>query len=369
MGRSMTASDPVPPGARIELTGRITAYTVAPIWRAALETLAGNPASPVVVDAAHLEYADVVGIAFLFDLLRRERPAGAQVEIRNLPENLAALVHAYEPGKFAQPLRWRRHPGALQQIGRATLQQLAYLKEVATFVRECATELWQALTGRGVRPAWNDVMDITEEAGTNGVPVVLLIGFLMGVIIAFEAGLVARQFGAVIFVVSGVAFAVLRELGPLMTAIIFAGRTGAAYAAQLGIQKVNEEVNAITTFGLSPIQFLVLPRVIGALLVAPLLTVLADFAGLFGAMLVLARFGISFQQFYNQMLRAVTPWDVLLGVIKAIVFGLTVAIVGCHRGLATGAGASSVGLATTRAVVSSIVLIIVIDGIFAVFTI
>jgi phospholipid/cholesterol/gamma-HCH transport system permease protein len=211
------------------------------------------------------------------------------------------------------------------------------------------------------------VLSFANEAGVNGVPVVLLIGFLMGVIIAFEAGSAGRQLGAVIYVASGVAAAVLREIGPLMTAIIFAGRTGAAFAAQLGIQKVNEEVNAITTFGLSPIQFLVLPRLIASLLAVPLLTVFADFAGLFGAALVLARFGVGFQQFYNQMLRGVGAWDVTLGLIKALVFGLTVAIAGCHRGLTTGAGGISVGLSTTSAVVTSIVLIIIIDGLFAIF--
>ena len=198
---------------------------------------------------------------------------------------------------------------------------------------------------------------------------VLLIGFLMGVIIAFQSGLVAREFGAVIFVVNGVGFALLRELGPLMTAIVFAGRTGAAFAAQIGTQKVNEEVNAITTFGLSPIHFLVLPRLIAAILVVPLLAVLADVVGLFGAALVMLTFDIGFVQFYNQLLQAVTAWDFVLGIVKDVVFGLTIAAVGCQRGLTTGAGATSVGLSTTSAVVTSIVLIIVIDGIFSVFTV
>jgi phospholipid/cholesterol/gamma-HCH transport system permease protein len=189
------------------------------------------------------------------------------------------------------------------------------------------------------------------------------------VIIAFQSGLVAKEFGAVIFVVNGVGFALLRELGPLLTAIVFAGRTGAAFAAQIGTQKVNEEVNAITTFGLSPVQFLVLPRLIAAVLVVPLLTVLADLVGLFGAALVMLRFDIGFLQFYHQLLHAVTAWDFALGIVKAAVFGLTIAAVGCQRGLATGAGATSVGLSTTSAVVTSIVLIIVIDGIFAIFTV
>jgi phospholipid/cholesterol/gamma-HCH transport system permease protein len=371
IGGTMTAStaEPAAPeGVHMELKGRITAYTAAPIWRSALDTLARNPDRPIIVDASHLEYADDVGIAFIFDLIRRERPATAKVEIRDLAPNLAVLVHAYNPKDFAAPARGRSHPGIFEHVGRATIQQLAYAVQVGTFVGECWVELRQAFTRHG-RIKWDDVLDIATEAGANGVPVVLLIGFLMGVIIAFQSGLVAKQFGAVIFVVNGVGFALLRELGPLMTAIVFAGRSGAAFAAQIGTQKVNEEVNAITTFGLSPIQFLVLPRLIAAILVLPLLVVLADLIGLFGAALVMLKFDIGFLQFYNQLLWAVTAGDFVLGIVKAAVFGLTIAGIGCQRGLTTGAGATSVGLSTTSAVVTSIVLIIVIDGIFSVFTI
>jgi phospholipid/cholesterol/gamma-HCH transport system permease protein len=200
------------------------------------------------------------------------------------------------------------------------------------------------------------------------VPIVLLVGFLMGVIIAFEIGLVAQQFGAVIFVVNGSGVAMLRELGALMTAIVFAGRTGAAFAAEIGTQKVNEEINAIYTFGLDPVRFLVLPRLLASVVVVPLLTVLADVIGVFGAALVMLTFDISFLQFYNQLLGAVGAGDFALGLTKAAVFGLTIAAVGCERGLATGAGASAVGQSTTSTVVTSIVLIVVIDGLFAIAT-
>jgi phospholipid/cholesterol/gamma-HCH transport system permease protein len=243
---------------------------------------------------------------------------------------------------------------------------VAYLKELRGFVAACARALWKART-RGV-VKWGDVLDVATETGANAVPIVLLMGFLMGVIIAFEVGLVARQFGAVIFVVNGVGIAMLRELGALMTAIVLAGRTGASFAAQIGTQKVNEELNAIATFGLDPIEFLVLPRLLAALLVVPLLTVLADIVGLLGGALVMTRFDVGFLQFYAQLRGAVTVGDLMLGIVKAAVFGLTIAAVGCHRGLATGAGATSVGLAATRAVVTSIVLVVVIDGLFAVLT-
>ena len=349
------------------LNGRITAYTAAPIWRSAIDTLTRNPERPVVVDASRLEYADDVGIALLFDLVRRDRPANAKVEIEQLAPNFATLVRGYDPKQFATPVRSRVAMNMFEEIGRATAQQVAYVRQLAGFLRAGGIALWQVIT-RQRTVDWSDVFGIATEAGANAVPIIMLVGFLMGVIIAFEIGLVAQQFGAVIFVVDGVGIAMLRELGALMTAIVFAGRTGAAFAAQIGTQKVNEEVNAITTFGIDPIHFLVLPRMLAAILVVPLLTVLADIVGLFGGALVMLRFDIGFLHFYTQLLGAVTVGDFLLGVTKAAVFGLTIATVGCHRGLTTGAGAASVGLSATSAVVISIVLIIVIDGIFAVIT-
>jgi phospholipid/cholesterol/gamma-HCH transport system permease protein len=351
----------------IVLQGRITAYTASPVWQGALDTLAKNPNRPVVVDASRLEHIDDVGIALLFDLARRKRPSAAKVELRNLEPRFAALVAAYDPKDFALPPNVRERTGFFEHMGRATAEQLAYGREMLEFLKACAAAAWGVLRGRGTS-RWGEVLDVATEAGANAVPIVLLVGFLMGVIIAFEIGLVAQQFGAVLFVVNGVGVAMLRELGPLMTAIVFAGRTGAAFAAQIGTQKVNEEINAITTFGLSPVQFLVLPRLIASVLMVPLLSVLADVVGVFGGALVMSGFGVGFDQFYNQLLGAVTAWDFLLGVLKAAVYGLAVAAIGCQRGLATGAGATSVGLSTTSAVVTSIIMIVVIDGVFTIFT-
>ena len=354
-------------GVRVVLEGRITAHTAVPIWQSAIETLTRNPDRPVVVDASGLEYADNVGIALLFDLTRQERLPGAKVQLEALPPNIAALLHRFEPHDFATGASTRRHIRTLEEIGRATARQVAYLEELLEFLGGCLRVLWQARSRPGAIN-WGDVLDVATEVGANAVPIVLLVGFLIGVIIAFEVGLVARQFGAVIFVVNGVGIAMLRELGPLMTAIVLAGRTGAAFAAQIGTQKVNEELNAISTFGLDPIEFLVLPRILAAILVVPLLAALADVVGLFGGALVMASFDVSFLQFCTRLLGAVTAGDLIIGIIKAVVFGLTIATVGCHRGMRTGAGATSVGLSATSAVVTSLVLIIVIDGLFAILT-
>jgi len=351
--------------ATIVLEGRITAYTVAPIWRAALETLSRNPNRRVVVDASRLDYVDDTGIALLFDLRRRQRPPGAEVAIENLAPNLAALVEGYDPADFAEQYRKPAPIGITENVGRETAHILADMAAMTAFIGECTAALGHALRRPGI-VRWGEVVAVATEAGANAVPIVVLIGFLMGVIIAFQTAVVAEKFGAVIFVVNGVGIAMLRELGALMTAIVFAGRTGAAFAAQIGTQKVNEEVNAIVTFGLDPVRFLVLPRLLAAAVVMPLLTVLADVIGLFGGALVMLSFDISFVQYYNQLIGAVEASDFLLGLIKAVVFGLVIAAIGCQRGLATGAGAASVGRSATSTVVTSIVWIVVIDGLFAV---
>jgi phospholipid/cholesterol/gamma-HCH transport system permease protein len=352
----------------LRLEGRITAHTAASIWRSALDTLASNPDRPIVIDASRLEYVDTVGVALLFDLGRQRRPAGAGVVFQSLPPSLASLLHRYDAADFATPVRARRHVGVLEHVGRSAVTQFRLARELLDFLSMCRRALMQAITHPGT-VAWTDVLDVATEAGAHAVPIVLLIAFLMGVIIAFEVGLVAREFGAVIFVVNGVGKAMLRELGALMTAIVLAGRTGAAFAAQIATQKINEELNAISTFGLDPIQLLVLPRLLAAIMVVPLLTVLADVVGLFGGALVMATtFNLSYLQFYSQLLKAVTAQDFMLGVVKAAVFGLTVAAIGCHRGLRTGAGPAAVGLSATGAVVASIVMIVVIDGLFAVMT-
>ncbi len=351
--------------ADLVLEGRITAFDAAPIWDEALDLLSRNPGRPVVIDASRLEFIDNVGIALIYDLAHQPRDPGAEVEIRALASNLSALIPTYKPAELTSSVDQAHVPGVIERLGRAGALRFGDFATMMRFIGACARAFVLALGRRGTM-RWREALSVATEAGANAVPIVLLIGFLMGVIIAFEIALVAREMGAVIFVVDGVGVAMLRELGPLMTAIVFAGRTGAAFAAQIGTQKVNEEINAILTFGLDPIEFLVLPRLLAAVLVVPLLTVLADIVGLFGGALVLIRFDIGFLQFYSHLLGAITIDDFLVGLMKAAVFGLAIAAIGCQRGLATGAGATSVGLSATSAVVTSIVWIVVLDGLFTI---
>ncbi|MEI3087426.1 MAG: ABC transporter permease [Parasutterella sp.] len=256
---------------------------------------------------------------------------------------------------FINIARWACHDTAS-----STKQSITFLGSACCALTEVLLHPSQIRFG--------EILSVSDEAGSRAVGIICLIGFLMGVIIAFETALVAQIFGAVIFVVNGIGIAMTRELGPLMTAILFAGRSGSAFAAQLGTQKVNEELNALTTFGLSPMYFLVVPRLIASSLVVPLLSVFATILGILGGGLVMAMYDITYTQFYVQLLKSVTVTDIVFGLVKAVIFGFVIALIGCQCGMNTGAGAAAVGSSTTKSVVKSIIWIVVIDGAAALLT-
>ncbi|WP_440878682.1 ABC transporter permease [Vibrio natriegens] len=347
----------------IELADSITSAVVGELWDKANKLLESHPNSPIVVDASNLTFIDISGVAFLSDLQTRFRAPGAEISIIGLKPSLAELVPPVPTRSTSANVK--RKSVFFERVGQATMEMLVYVGSVVKFIKECVLVFKIGIRGRK-NVNWATVSNISTRAGADAVPIILLIGFLMGVIIAFEIGLVAQQFGAVLFVADGIGISMFRELGPLMTAIVFAGRTGAAFAAEIGTQKVNEEINALRTFGISPVEFLVIPRIYASVIVLPLLTILADIVGVFGGALVLLKFDISFVQYYNQLLNALSAWDLIFGLVKATTFGFIIAVIGCERGLATGQGSTSVGLAATSAVVSSIIWIVVIDGFFTV---
>jgi phospholipid/cholesterol/gamma-HCH transport system permease protein len=361
--------EPGPPegnAAVLRLSGRLDVYSVAAIWDAALAALTAHPRAPLIIDARNVEYCDGAGIALLVELLRRPRPIEAAVSVRGLQERFQRLLQQFDPHGFIPrtPAPATRIP-LTERVGREAAQVLAFGQDRLAFVGESAAAL-ASTAAHPMRVRWRDALDIAQRAGADAVPIVLLIGFLMGVILAFQSALAMRQFGAEIYVANLVSLSLLRELGPLMTAILLAGRSGSAFAAEIGTMKVNEEINALVTMGLDPIRFLVVPRLIAGLLMCPALTLLADLIGLIGGAVVMRGFGIPFVTYFQQVENAASQGDLFGGIAKAFVFGLLVAGVGCLQGLKTGQGPSAVGLSTTRAVVGGIVLIVAADGIFAV---
>ena len=244
------------------------------------------------------------------------------------------------------------------------MAMLRDLGKQVTFIGEMVTALGSALLRpREIR--WSDAIRVAEEAGVNALPIISLMGFLIGLILAFQSATQLRIVGAEVFVADLVAVSVIRELGPLMTAILLAGRSGAAFAAEIGTMKVNEEVDALTTMGLRPMRFLVVPRILAGFLMAPLLTIYFDLVALVGAAVVVGSFGHGLVTFTHHVHNALTLTMFACGMIKTFAFGLIIAGVGCQRGLDTGTGAVAVGLSTTRSVVAGILLTILADGVFA----
>jgi phospholipid/cholesterol/gamma-HCH transport system permease protein len=350
----------------LSLSGRLDAYSVGRLWSEARRLLSAHPRTPLVVDCSNVEYCDVAGAALLIDMLREPRAATATVTIRGLAERFQRILQQFDPTALRAPAGTApAEPGRIERLGRAAAQFLDDLHAQVAFLGEAASALAYALRHpRGIR--WKDALYIAEEAGVNALPIVALIGFLMGVILAFQSAIAMKQFGAEIFVANLLALSLLRELGPLMTAILLAGRSGAAFAAEIGTMKVNQEVDALTTMGLDPVRFLVVTRVLAATAMTLPLVVLADLIGLIGGAMVMLTFDIPLNTYYHQAVGFADVGDFVGGLAKALVFGVLIAGIGCLRGLQTEAGAAAVGVAATSAVVSGIVLIVFVDGLFAV---
>src|SRR5262249_23181965 len=253
---------------------------------------------------------------------------------------------------------------AVEEIGIAAFGLWRDARLQISFIGEVVAALGHVVRSpSSVR--WKDVWRICERVGADALAIVTLISFLLGLILAFQSAVPMKRFGAEIFVADLIGLAILRELGPLMTAILLAGRSGAAFAAEIGTMRVNQEVDALTTMGLSPVRFLVTPRIIAAVLMTPLLTLYSDLVGILGGALTMTSFSIPFVTFLKEVDSAVGLPDFLAGFVKSFVFAIIVAGIGCMRGLQTRAGASAVGDSATRAVVSGIILLLVVDGLFA----
>jgi phospholipid/cholesterol/gamma-HCH transport system permease protein len=350
----------------LTLGGRLDAYSIADVWVRARAALAAAPTRRVVVDAAAVEYCDGGGVAMLIDLLRQPRAADAAVSVRGLRPEFQTLFDQFDLSALAAP---DEPPpvrlNAIEEIGHAAATLGRDMRTQIAFIGDVSGALWHAVT-HPQRVRWKDVLYTCEQVGANALPIVSLISFLLGVILAFQAAVPMRQFGAEIFVADLVGLSILRELGPLMTAILLAGRSGAAFAAEIGTMKVNEELNALTTMGLDPVRFLVVIRIIAALLMVPLLSLYADLVGVLAGGLTMLSFNIPIVTYLKEVDSIVDLKDVLAGLVKTPVFAILIAGIGCLRGLQTQTGASAVGISATRAVVSAIVLLVAVDGIFAV---
>ena len=254
----------------------------------------------------------------------------------------------------------------IERVGKTTVGIFNQLVEMLSFVGETAIAIAKSIM-QPKRIRWRPILFNIRTAGFDALPIVGLLTFLLGVVVAYQGAAQLRQYGANIFVADLIGLSMLREFAPLITAIIIAGRSGSAYAAQIGTMAVTEEIDAMRTLGISPQEMLVLPKIIALVIALPLLTVFADMLGVFGGMLMARQqLDVGFIEFLDRFVKAVSPTTFMIGVGKAPVFAVIIAIVGCFQGFKTKGGADSVGRQTTRSVVQSIFLVIVADALFSI---
>jgi phospholipid/cholesterol/gamma-HCH transport system permease protein len=357
-----------PRGEQLALTlrGRVEVGN-AELLLAEIRTHLTDAPREIVLDLSAVDYFDSAGGAVLIRLRQELAGKGVALRIdRSTPAIDGFLSLLHQDALLKPPPPTSPPPSPPSRIGEAALGWVGEIRVAVVFAGEVAIGLWQAaLHPRQMR--WRETLLYMQRTGSDGLPIVALISFLMGLITAFQAAVQLKQVGGDIYVANLVGLSIVRELGPLMTAIIAAGRSGAAFAAEIGTMKVSEEVDALTTMGLDRTRFLVTPKVLALLLMMPCLTLFADVVGVAGGLTV-SVFWLDMPAivYLRQTRIAMQPWDLYSGLVKSVAFALLIASVGCLRGFEARGGAESVGRITTSAIVASLFLIIVTDAVFTV---
>jgi phospholipid/cholesterol/gamma-HCH transport system permease protein len=352
---------------RVRLSGHWRTAGPLPGVEALHTTLRAGGVKRLEFDTTALGGWDSRFIAFVAKCQNLCRESGCEVADAGLPEGVRALLRLAEAVPEKKDASRRPAQAALlQRLGEGAQRGWEGARNLCTFLGENVLALGRLLRGRA-QFRWPDAFLVMQECGPQALGIVALINFLIGLIMAFVGATALAQFGASIYVADMVAIATVREMGCIMTGIILCGRTGAAFAAQLGTMKVNEEISALQTFGISAVEFLVLPRMIALMVMMPLLCAFADLISISGGMLVsMTMLDVSPEQYLARTLSAIQVDTFLLGIAKGSFFGFLVAYTGCLRGMQCGSNAAAVGQATTRAVVAGITSIIASDGLFAV---
>jgi len=323
----------------------------------------GHPVRAIDFDATDLGPWDSSLLTFLMQAMEYCDAHGIEFREETLPVEITSLLELSRAVPEQEIHREEREGSFLARFGKRGLVAYQAGLAMVTFTGEVADSFIRLALFR-VRLRWRDFWVSVQSNSSGALPIVTVIAFLIGAIIAFLGAVVLRRFGAGYYVSYLVGFGMLREMGALMTGIIMAGRTGAGFAAELGSMKITEEIDALRTLGISPVDHLVLPRMLGLLVTMPLLTIYANVVGIIGGMVVaLALLDLSVTQFMGGLLTAVTLGDGLLGVFKGAVFGLVIGLSGCMKGMQAGADAGAVGRAATSAVVMGITLIIAANAV------
>jgi phospholipid/cholesterol/gamma-HCH transport system permease protein len=357
------------PAQKLILRGNLTLRDAGDVWSDVRQQVAGvKRGQRVELDLSQVEAIDGGTMALLVRHRSDLAARGVRAEFVGANEDVQALVKLYAGDVPAKRRRRksRRPEGLIENIGRATYTLVSELRGMLGFVGEVVLSVF-GLAREPSTGNWRDVAPTIERSGANAVPIVTLINFLVGFVLAYQASVQLAKFGANIYVADLVGKSVTREMAPLMTAIVLAGRSGAAFAAELGSMKVAEELDALRTMGFGPVRFLVFPRTLALLVALPLLTVLADLAAIVGGLVVaVTSLGLTVQGYLAELHKVLTLFDVFSGLAKSFAFALAISLISCQQGFATTGGAEGVGKRTTKSVVSILVALIVIDAIFTV---
>ena len=307
-------------------------------------------------------------LTFLIKVIDQCSRSSIVIDREGLPQGVRRLLELASAVPAKETHKEGVRESFLSRVGASAVEFAQSSGEMLAFIGEAFLAFTKLLVGKA-RFRRSELFLITQECGAQALPIVSLISFLVGLILAFVGAVQLKMFGAQIYVADLVGIAMAREMGAMMTGIIMAGRTGASFAAQLGTMEVNEEVDALKTMGISPMEFLVLPRMLALVIMMPLLCLYADLVGILGGVFVgVSMLDLSFSQYFTQTLAALDLTDFGIGIFKSAIYGVLIALSGCLRGIQCGRSASAVGVAATSAVVTAIVAIIVSNGIFAVIT-
>lgn len=351
----------------LKIKGRLDAYTTGKIWKDAGSELEKSSPGKLIIDGEGIEYCDASGIALLIELKLLQEKKGGGYELRGLSPDTEKLYNLFKPDILAKPesAGEPRRGNLIERMGEKAWEVLEEIRVHIYFTgRVTVGLLTAALNPFKVR--WKEVFVTCEKFGANSLFIIALVNFLVGLVIAFQSAIPMQQYGAGIFVADLIVIAYFKELGPLMTAFVVNGRSGSAFAAELGTMKVNEELDALDTMGLDAVNFLVIPKVLAALFMLPLLTVFGNLFGILGGLVVMLSMGFTVQTYINQITASGTYTMLLAGLFKTLFFAVLIAGVGCLSGMRASRGPSAVGDAATSAVVTGIILMILVDGIFGV---
>ena len=350
------------------IQGGMNASNAASMIRELRPLLQDRLPPSLTIDLEKVTYLDDYGALVLAELREIMTRAKGHYSLCNADDKVKEILSVLDfdsigkRGSFSK----KRPPGAFIRLGDATFRHMADLKYLISFIGSVFLSLtYVCFHPKSLRT--DDTFLYMQRTGVDALPIVALISFLLGLIMAFMSSVQLQQFGANIYVASLVSLAMTRELGPIMTAIIVAGRSGSAFAAEIGTMKISEEVDALFTMGFDPTRFLVVPKIIASVIVVPILTLFSDVFAILGGLVVgVFMLDLTSSAYIAQTIKTLTLFDVFWGFMKSGFFALLIAWIGCLRGFQVRGGAASVGQATTSAVVSSIFLIIVTDSIFSV---